>query len=68
MKIAIPVNENNLNTTVCMSFGRTKTAVKAINSGQSVIDLDCAAATSIKKVFQNTTAMFWGDSQVTALV
>lgn len=23
MKIAIPVNENNLNTTICMSFGRT---------------------------------------------
>lgn len=23
MKIAIPVNENNMNTTVCMSFGRT---------------------------------------------
>lgn len=23
MKIAIPVNENNINTTICMSFGRT---------------------------------------------
>lgn len=31
-----------------------RTAVKAINKGKSVIDMDCIAADSIKEVFKNT--------------
>lgn len=56
-KIISYCEKNNITFAGTIPFD--KTAVKAINNGQSVIDLDCAAATSIKEVFQNTTAMLF---------
>lgn len=44
--------DNNISFVGTIPFDNS--AVKAINSGQSVVDIDCAAANSIKKVFKNT--------------
>lgn len=45
MKIAIPVNENNLNTTICMSFGRTPYfLIYDVDSKENIFLSNAAAA------------------------
>ncbi len=46
MKIAIPVNDNNINTTVCMSFGRTPYFLIQDTETKEDIFLSNAAAAS----------------------
>jgi len=35
-------------------------AVKAVNSGKSIVDIDCAAGRAVKEVFENTMRFFHG--------
>ena len=37
-------------------------AVKAINSGKSIADVDCPSGTAVQKVFHNTIALLFGNS------
>ena len=33
-------------------------AVKAINNGQTIVDIDCASGTAVKEVYQRTMESF----------
>lgn len=46
MKIAIPVNENHINTTICMSFGRTPYFLIYDMDSKESLFLDNSAAAS----------------------